>query len=67
MATISTPDDVSGAGAEKGLGSDIDRSESNNGTMAIESLDPAAEKKLLLKVSNLPSKSTAYHHSKLIQ
>lgn len=52
MATISTPDDVSGAGAEKGLGSDIDRSESNNGTMAIESLDPAAEKKLLLKVSN---------------
>lgn len=50
MTAITTPGDASGGATEKGLGSDFDRAESNNGTLAIESLDAAAEQKLLLKV-----------------
>ncbi|GJC87898.1 putative transporter C1002.16c [Colletotrichum liriopes] len=50
MTAVTTPGDASGGVTDKGLGSDFDRSESNNGTMAIESLDAEAEKKLLLKL-----------------
>ncbi|KAL0934023.1 MFS transporter [Colletotrichum truncatum] len=50
MTTISTAVDAPGGAAEKGLGSDVDRTESNGGTTALESIDPAAEKKLLLKL-----------------
>lgn len=53
MTTISTAVDASGGitdSTEKGLGSDIDRVDSNNGTTAMESIDPAAEQKLLLKL-----------------
>ncbi|KAF9873327.1 major facilitator superfamily transporter [Colletotrichum karsti] len=53
MTTISTAVDASGGvtdSAEKGFGSDVDRTESNIGTTAMESIDPAAEKKLLFKL-----------------
>ncbi|KAI8264242.1 putative transporter [Colletotrichum sp. SAR11_239] len=53
MTTISTAVDASGGitdSTEKGLGSDIDRVDSNVGTTAMESIDPAAEQKLLLKL-----------------
>ncbi|KAF6816382.1 MFS transporter [Colletotrichum sojae] len=50
MSPISTAVDAPGV-TEKGLASDVDRTDSNNNdTTAIESIDPAAERKLLLKL-----------------
>ncbi|KAF6829258.1 MFS transporter [Colletotrichum plurivorum] len=50
MSPISTAVDAPGV-TEKGLTSDVDRTDSNNNdTTAMESIDPAAERKLLLKL-----------------
>ncbi|OLN97852.1 putative transporter C1683.12-like protein 5 [Colletotrichum chlorophyti] len=50
MPPTSSAVDTSGVTTEKELGGDVDRTDSNNGAMTTESLDPGAEKKLLHKL-----------------